>query len=54
MLADFAAVVGALAGGVYLIASLLLVACVANGYVLLRNYEFAARKRLTPKSASAK
>jgi len=35
MLADFAAVVGPLAGGLYLIASLLLVAYVANGYVLL-------------------
>ncbi len=35
MLADFAAAVGAFAGGLYLIASLLLVAYVANGYVLL-------------------
>lgn len=35
MLADFAGVVGSLAGGLYLIASLLLVAYVANGYVLL-------------------
>lgn len=35
MLADFAGVVGPLAGGLYLIASLLLVAYVANGYVLL-------------------
>lgn len=35
MLADFAAAAGPLAGGVYLIASLLLVAYVANGYVLL-------------------
>ncbi len=35
MLADFAAAVGTFAGGLYLIASLLLVAYVANGYVLL-------------------
>lgn len=35
MLADFTAAVGTFAGGLYLIASLLLVAYVVNGYVLL-------------------
>ncbi len=35
MFADFAAAVGTFAGGLYLIASLLLMAYVANGYVLL-------------------